>query len=246
MKIHCLQHASYEGPACIPAWVQERGYLFSTTRLDLGEQFPMLDDFELLIVLGGPMSVYRENPWPWMAAEKQFIRKAIHAGKVVLGICLGAQLIAAELGGKVRPSGEKEIGWFDVTLTEAADQSLIRSILPQSFSAFHWHGDHYELPAGAVRLASSVACSEQGFQYGDRVLALQFHLEATPEWACGLADRDGKQLLAAPFIQTKQQMLSSTRNYSIANEWFRKILDRLVDKAIGEKQWSTEDKLKWM
>lgn len=233
MKIHCLQHVEYEGPACIPDWAAARGYRFSTMRLDLQEDFPVLDDFDLLVVLGGPMSVYRADRWPWMRQERRLIRQAINGGKVVLGICLGAQLIAAEMGGSVEASGEKEIGWFDVELTNEAGQSLLGGLLPDKLTAFHWHGDRYQLPPGAVGLAYSEACDEQAFQYGDRVLGLQFHLEATPAWVDTLARRDQDQLVTAPYIQTRQQMLSPVENFARANEFMNRILDRLVDVAIG-------------
>ena len=129
MKIHCLQHVAYEGPACIPEWAAANGYSCVTTRLDLKEAFPKLGEFDILIVLGGPMSVYREDRWPWMSGERRLIRRAIDGGKVVLGICLGAQLIAAELGGSVEANDETEIGWFDITLTADADHSIIGGVL---------------------------------------------------------------------------------------------------------------------
>lgn len=233
MKIHCLQHVEYEGPACIPEWAASHGYHCSTTRLDLKEDLPVPDDFDLLIILGGPMSVYLEDRWPWMLQERRMIRQAIDSGKVVLGICLGAQLIAAELGGSVEANGEKEIGWFDIELTTEAEQSLLGGLLPNKLTAFHWHGDRYDPPSGAVRLAYSDACNEQAFQYGDRVLGLQFHLEATPGWVDTLARRDEDQLVDAAYIQTRQQMLSPVEKFARANELMKKILDRLVDVAIG-------------
>lgn len=233
MKIRCLQHVEYEGPACIPDWAAARGYRCSTTRLDLREDLPVLDDFDLLVVLGGPMSVYREDRWPWMRQERRLIRQAIDGGKVVLGICLGAQMIAAELGGFVEASGEQEIGWFDIVLTSEAGQSLLGGLLPGKPIVFHWHGDRYQRPPGAVRLAYSEACDEQAFQYGDRVLGLQFHLEATPAWVDRLARRDQDQLVAATYIQTRQEMLSPVENFARANEFMKRILDRLVDVAIG-------------
>jgi GMP synthase (glutamine-hydrolysing) len=233
MKIHCLQHVAYEGPACIPEWAAANGHSWVTTRLDLKEDFPTLGEFDILVVLGGPMSVYREDRWPWMSEERRLIRRAIDGGKVVLGICLGAQLIAAELGGSVEANDETEIGWFDITLTAAADQSIIGGVLPEKLAAFHWHGDRYDPPPGAVRLAYSEACNEQAFQYGDRVLGLQFHLEATPGWVDTLARRDHEQLVEAPYIQSRQQMLLPVENFARANEFMQHILDCLVDVAIG-------------
>ena len=246
MKIHCLQHVEYEGPACIHDWAATRGYRCSTTRLDLKEDFPLFDDFDLLVVLGGPMSVYRGDRWPWMIQERRMIRQAIDGGKVVLGICLGAQLIAAELGGSVATNGEKEIGWFDVELTTEAEQSLLGGLLPDKLTVFHWHGDRYEPPPGAVRLAHSEACNDQAFQYGDRVLGLQFHLEATPAWVDTLAQRDQEQLVDAAYIQTRQQMLSPVENFARANEFMKQILDRLVDVAIGTTHDRGQENRSWI
>ena len=245
MKIHCLQHVEYEGPACIPDWAAARGYRYSTTRLDLKEDFPVLDDFDLLVVLGGPMSIYRADRWPWMRQERRLIRQAINGGKGVLGICLGAQLIAAELGGFVEANEEKEIGWFDIELTTAAGQSVLGGLLPDRLTAFHWHGDRYQLPPGAVSLAYSEACDEQAFQYGDHVLGLQFHLEATPAWVDTLARRDQDQLVAATYIQTRQQMLSPLENFARANEFMNQILDRLVDVAIGTTHDRSAESRSW-
>jgi len=245
MKIHSLQHVDYEGPACIPAWAMARGYDFATTRLDLDERFPALEDFDLLVVLGGPMSVYRDDKWPWLNRERSMIKRAIDARKVVLGICLGAQLIAAELGGDVIANHTREIGWFDIEMTGNADQSLIADILPDRLRAFHWHGDRYIRPPGAVRLAFSNACEEQAFQYGDHVLGLQFHLEVTPGWVEMLATRDADQLVAGDSIQSREQMLSPVEDFARANDFMMQILDRLVDVAVGTTHEADPEYQSW-
>ena len=234
MKIHCFQHVGYEGPACIPVWAAERGYHFTVTRTDTDVTLPALDDVDLLVVLGGPMSVYRTSEWPWIDAEKAYVRDCIAAGKPVLGLCLGAQIIAAAMDAKVEPNPEKEIGWFDVQLQPAARESLLREILPSQFSAFHWHGDRYYCPAGAVSLASSEGCAEQAFQLGDKVVGLQFHLEATPEWVRSLADRDADQLVAGRFIQSRELMLQTSWPFAKNNQMICVLLDRLAALAIGE------------
>lgn len=234
MNIHCFQHVGYEGPACIPVWAAERGYDFTVTRTDLDSSLPALDDVDLLIVLGGPMSVYRTDRWPWIETEKAYVRDCIAAGKPVLGICLGAQLIAAAIGEIVEPNAQKEIGWFDVELRPAANKSLIAGILPRRFLVFQWHGDRYRLPAGAVSLASSEGCDEQAFQYRDNVVGLQFHLEATPEWVTSLADRDADQLVAGLYIQTREQMLQATLPFASNNAMICQILDRMADRAVGQ------------
>src|SRR5690606_28697951 len=147
--------------------------------LHIGEDLPTCTDFDALIVMGGPMNVDEHARHPWLAGEKALIRAAINAGRPVLGICLGAQLIAASLGAPVTRNAETEIGWFDVELEPAGRASPLFAGFPPRFAAFHWHGDTFAIPAGAQRLMRSEACSHQGFALGARVVGLQFHLEVT-------------------------------------------------------------------
>ena len=130
-----------------------------------------------LIVMGGPMAVYEADRYPFLAAEMNLIRRAAQASLPVLGICLGAQLIAGALGARVYPGGQKEIGWYPVEVV-APDDALARE-LPASFMAFHWHGDTFDLPAGATRLFRSPLYENQGFRWGRRVCGIQFHFEIT-------------------------------------------------------------------
>ncbi len=128
------------------------------------------------------MNVYEEAEYPWLAAEKAFIAAAIGAGKPVLGICLGAQLIAAVLGGTVSKGPQPEIGWYPVELTPAGRELPLFAGFPDRFTALHWHGDTFSIPPGATHVASSAACANQAFAYdGGRVVGLQFHLEETRE-----------------------------------------------------------------
>ncbi len=173
MKLHWLQHVPFEGLGIIEEWAEANGFGITRTRLFAGEQLPEIGTFDWLVVMGGPMGIYDHVDHPWLVAEKQLIKNAIEAEKTVLGICLGAQLIADVLGAKVYAGPQKEIGWFPI-------QGL-NSFLPKTLTAFHWHGDTFEIPEGASRLASSEACKNQGFIYNDRIVALQFHLETTPE-----------------------------------------------------------------
>jgi GMP synthase-like glutamine amidotransferase len=147
---------------------------------------PAHDGFDALVVLGGPQSVYDTARDPWLSAEIAFLRAVLATGTPVLGICLGSQLLAAALGARVARHSAQEIGWFEVTRAADADASPFADLLPARLTTLHWHGDAYELPAGATRLFSSAACTEQGFSVGARVLALQFHPEMTadmlPTW----------------------------------------------------------------
>ena len=168
---------------------------------------PVAGEQDLVIALGGPMSVNDEEILPWLRAEKKFIREAMDSGKAVLGICLGSQLIANALGSSVQANPCKEIGWFPVTATQPV-QDTFR--FPAVANVFHWHGETFELPAGAVHLARSAACENQGFQYGRRVIGLQFHLETTPDSARAFVEEDnGEELVDAPYIQTAQQILDA-------------------------------------
>jgi GMP synthase-like glutamine amidotransferase len=176
LKLHYLQHVPFEGLGIIEDWAIAQGFEISVSQLFNNDPLPVIDDLDWLVVMGGPMGIHDHEEHPWLVDEKIFIRKAIDAGKTVLGICLGAQLIADVLGAKVYPGPQKEIGWFPIRRAEGAPE-----LLPEKLTAFHWHGDTFDLPAGAIRLASSETCQNQGFVYNDRVVALQFHLETTPE-----------------------------------------------------------------
>ena len=227
MNIHCLQHVPFEGPAGIESWAAARGHRIAATHLHADDPLPDLNRFDWLVVMGGPMNIYEEDRFPWLAAEKRFIKSAIEAGKVALGVCLGAQLIADVLGGPVHKNALKEIGWFPVRKTEAAARSRVFETLPEAMEAFHWHGDTFALPPGAIHAARSVACENQAFVFNDRVVGLQFHLETTPESARLLAQHGAGELVAGPFIQTATAMLADESRFQRINKTMWKLLDRL-------------------
>ncbi len=159
--------------------------------------------------MGGPMGIYDHDEYPWLAAEKAFIKEVIDQNKPVLGICLGAQLIADVLGADVRPGTHKEIGFYEcrASVPLASDERGSRSaFFSESFIAFHWHGDTFGIPEGAVRLASSEATQNQAFLYKDNVLALQFHLETTEESLMRLYKNAADEIEDAPFIQCLEEM----------------------------------------
>ncbi len=205
MRLHWLEHAALDGPGCIAPWVEQNGHRSSASRLHHGDALPTLEDFDGLIVLGGPMNIYQEADFPWLVAEKRLIRAAIDADKKVLGICFGAQLIADVLGGPVRRNAQLEIGWFPVQLTKEGIESPFLDGIDACFDAFHWHGDTYVLPPGAVRLAASAACAQQAFSYGQHVLGLQFHLEVRQREIAAWA---AKVPPATPTVQSADEMLA--------------------------------------
>ncbi len=134
-----------------------------------------------LIVMGGPMGVYESRRYPFLSDEMRFIEQALHSEKPVLGICLGSQLLAATLSAQVRPAKQKEIGWYPVMLTPLAREDLLWKDADHSFTAFHWHGDMFQLPRGTVHLASSGLTDNQAFRYGSCAYGLLFHLEVTEQ-----------------------------------------------------------------
>jgi GMP synthase (glutamine-hydrolysing) len=223
MNIHWIQHVSFEGLGCIGPWLTENGHTATRTRLWAGDMFPDLGKVDGLIVMGGPMGVYDEDIYPWLAAEKAFIREIIAQDKPVLGICLGAQLIAEVLGAKVWKNDQKEIGFFPVRHTPEA---VARGADPE-FTAFHWHGDTFGIPEGAVRLASSEATANQAFLYKDNVLGLQFHLETTEESLMSLCENAGDEITGAPFIQTLEKMRPYFPTLGNANALMHSILSQL-------------------
>jgi GMP synthase-like glutamine amidotransferase len=174
MKIHCFQHLETEGLGAILPWIHRQQHQLAYTRFYQPDyQLPKPDDFDCLIILGGYMSVNDEAKFDWLKPEKQLIGEAIRAQKYVIGICLGSQLVANALGAKVSANPEPELGFWQIQF----HNHLVVKYLPQSPVVFHWHNETFDLPAGAVRIAESSACINQGFIYQNKVLAMQFHLE---------------------------------------------------------------------
>lgn len=224
MRIHYLQHVTFEGLASIETWAVERGHSLSSTRFFSDEALPQMQDFDWLIVMGGPMNIYGTEKYFWLTEEKQLIEQAIKNDKTVIGICLGAQLIADVLGAKVTQNEFKEIGWFPVELT--GDSAVFHS-LPKQFNALHWHGDTFELPRGALHLARSEGCENQAFIYEKKVLSLQFHLEATEQSARQIIAHCEDELTEGTYIQTAEKILATVENFTAANQWMSQILDNL-------------------
>jgi GMP synthase-like glutamine amidotransferase len=203
----------------------EQGHDLFCTRLWAGDLFPALDCFAGLIVMGGPMGVFDHEAYPWLVREKVYLRSVIDRGIPILGICLGAQLLAAVLGAGIRTNPEKEIGWFPVIRTPNVPPFL-SPVLPEEVTVFHWHGDTFALPEGAIRLYTSKACANQAFLYKDHVLGLQFHLETTRDSVAGLIDNCRHELVAGPWIQSEEEMLSSGSRFDEINGWMQQLFMR--------------------
>lgn len=186
--VWCLLHASCENPGLIALELERKGVGIRYVRTWAGEPVPDLGGGAAgLVVMGGPMGVYETDKYPFLADEMNLIRQMEKENLPVLGICLGAQLIAAAFGGNVAPGPAKEIGWYPVKITgDASDDPLWSRVPERNFVAFHWHGDRLELPDGAVHLASSEMTPNQAFRYGRNVWGIQFHLEVDSDLIAGM------------------------------------------------------------
>ncbi|OHD66476.1 MAG: hypothetical protein A2176_03795 [Spirochaetes bacterium RBG_13_51_14] len=227
MNIHYLQHVSFEGPAYLETIARELGAIFTGTMLHEGQRLPEKTDFDLLAVMGGPMGVYDEKKYPWLIDEKIFIEKSIRAGTRIIGICLGAQLIAEVMGALVYRNSCREIGWFTVQLNADARTTSAGRALPHVFFAFHWHSDTFDIPRGAVRIAESAACKNQGFIYQEQVVGLQFHLESTAESVRELYKNCGGELDGTRFVQQPVEILQMDY-ISGCNILFGKLIKELL------------------
>ena len=203
MQVQVLQHVPFEGLGSIAAWLSERGAAVHTTRFYQSAVLPDPRSIDLVIAMGGPMSVNDERGYPWLKEEKAFVKEAVDRGCGVLGVCLGAQMIASALGARVFANAHKEIGWFPVRAM-STEADVFR--FPPKTTVFHWHGETFDLPAGAVHLASSVGCRNQAFQIGRNVIGLQFHLETTPESADQIIQHCRDELVAGEYVQTEQAL----------------------------------------
>ncbi|QIZ69261.1 type 1 glutamine amidotransferase [Oxynema aestuarii] len=182
-RILAIQHADCENLGYFETVLRQLKIPFDYLDVSSGETFPLtLNNYTHLIVLGGFMSAYQEREYPWLRYECDLIEYALEREIGIVGICLGAQLIAKVLGASVQKGDRgSEIGWYDVVLTPDAQQDPLLKEFPHQFKALQWHGDTFDLPEKAVRLASSSKYENQAFRYGDRVWGLQFHLEVTEE-----------------------------------------------------------------
>ncbi len=243
MRVHYLQHVPFEGIGAIGDWVWARGHDLSATRLfrasdaaaSVDADVPVLpapDALDLLVVMGGPMGVYQTNEYPWLDQEKAFIKEMIDHGRAVLGICLGAQLIADVLGGSVTRNAHREIGWWPVQMTAAGRGVLVFADFPHTFTSLHWHGDTFAIPPGAVHVATSDACTNQAFALdGGRVVGLQFHLEETASSLASLVKNAGHDLVVDPtqnWVQSEHDILRWNAPYDVCRGLLFALLDRMA------------------
>ena len=227
MPLHIIQHVAFEGSGAIGEWARERGHAVAITEQWSGAPLPKPDDFDFLVIMGGPMSANNDAQFPWLAPEKKLIAEALRAQKPILGVCLGAQLLASVLGARVYKNQHKEIGWFPVRLTPEARESILAE-LPETLTVLHWHGETFDLPEGAVRLASSEACVNQAFELDGKALGLQFHLEVGPEGLSKLIENSAGDIDSGKFVQSAEEMLATTGSFATLRPALYRVLDRMA------------------
>jgi GMP synthase-like glutamine amidotransferase len=227
--LHILQHVPFEGPAAIADWAAARGHEVAICHLYAGDPLPTMASGDWLVVMGGPMSVHDEADYPWLVAEKQAIAAAIAAGERVIGICLGAQLIAEVLGGVVSRNPEREIGWYAIDLDLALATTWLGELLATPLLALHWHGETFSLPQKAAPLGSTAACALQGFLWQERVVALQFHLEMSAASAAAIIDGCQDELAAGGgYVQPALELLADPRRFEESQQQLFALLDGLA------------------
>jgi len=217
-----LQHIRCEPPGLFSCMLNERGASIETIELDEGGGLPDWHEVDLVVAMGGPMSVHDEAEHPWLAGEKRWIAAAVRAGVPYFGVCLGAQLLAASLGAPVYTGEIPEVGVLPVAVAAVADGDPVLGVLGDEFPALQWHGDTFGIPAGAVHLARSDAYPHQAFRFGQAAYAVQFHVEVTGdmlgEWrhvpayqksAEAVLGSSGFETLAAGFAAAEDSMARS-------------------------------------
>jgi GMP synthase (glutamine-hydrolysing) len=209
MKIHVVKHAAFENLGTIRAWAEEHDHSLIQTHTYKGEKLPCAEEFDFLIVMGGPQSPLALEEAPYLKNEIDLIKKSIDKNKAVLGICLGAQLIGEALGAKTEKSPHKEIGMHPISLFEQAKSDPIFSNFSSTFDVMHWHNDMPGLSNDAVLLARSEGCPRQAFRYGDRVYGFQFHMESTHCLIEGMIKHCAKDFTTGKYIKSPEDILNT-------------------------------------
>jgi GMP synthase-like glutamine amidotransferase len=212
MRIQLIEHDPEDfSRTNISLWAAEKGYRVNQTYVCNNEDLPPVDSFDWLMVMGGSQQAWDEGATPWLQEEKAFLSDTLAAGKIILGICFGAQLLAEALGGKLFPNPQKEIGWHEVSLTRQGQESFLFQNVPSDFVTFHWHSDHFSLPRSCTRLAGSKATENQAFVDKDRPLVgLQFHPEYTRDMVRYYASEHSQDWVPDVYVSTKDEVLTRT------------------------------------
>jgi GMP synthase-like glutamine amidotransferase len=237
LRVQVFQHVPFEGLGSMESWFRDRGHALRYAHLYAGDAAqPSGPEADWLIVMGGPMGVHDEAEFPWLRDEKKAIEAALKRGAAVLGICLGAQLLAHVLGAEVTRNREKEIGWLPVELSPEAAKTWLGRVFPARFSPFHWHGDTFANPRDAVPLGRSEACANQGFLYRENALGLQFHPEVTAESLEGLMAHCSSELSIAGSpqgrsVQNAEALKAGLAGAKELNAMMAQACERLENRA---------------
>jgi GMP synthase-like glutamine amidotransferase len=231
MRIHILQHVQFEDEAAFGSWFSNHGHQITRTRLFLDEQLPGMDSFDLLLIMGGPMGVDDTDTCSWLDEESNFIKQAIDGGKYVIGVCLGAQLIARACGAAVKKNEYREIGWFEINVDETLMPDYLKGVFVPGMKVFHWHGDTFDTPDKAVRFAASEACLNQAFILNERVIALQFHIETTAASASRLVENCRDELDGSRYVQSEEEILAGIDSSDELGSAVDRLLERIVARA---------------
>ena len=226
MRVHCLQHVPFEGPGAIAEWCARRGHTLLRLHPYRGDALPAARDVEALVVMGGPMSANDVASLGWLAAETLLVEQVVRAERPMLGVCLGAQILARALGARIYPAREREIGWWPLRVRPEARKGTPLAEWPDALVPLHWHGETFDLPAGAAHLAETGAVPHQAFQWC-RALGLQFHVEATPESVDEIVGACAGEIGAGAFEQPAQLIRAGAERCAALREPLFAALDRL-------------------
>ncbi|MBC7387882.1 MAG: type 1 glutamine amidotransferase [Opitutaceae bacterium] len=228
MRLHYFQHEPFESPYIIEEWAFRNSIALSSTHFYKEAALPNLNEIDWLVIMGGSMSVNDEEKYSWLSKEKEFIKQAIDCDKVVIGICLGAQMIANVLGSKIYPNSEKEIGWFPIEWKNEILSLNLFKHLSKELTVMHWHGETFDLPKGAIHLAESKACKNQAFMFNEKVIALQFHMEFNEKAIDEMLTNCGSDLLSGTYVQSKEEILAGNFHLENIQSSLINILDALL------------------
>lgn len=228
MRIHFFQHDAMEGIGTLGALLSERGWSASHTFWHQGEVPPDPSTWDLLVVMGGPMNIYEDHLFPWLVQEKAYLDRCIAQDRPILGVCLGAQLLADRLGGSVTRNAYSEIGWSELFVDPLMrSKDALFEAFPETARVFQWHGDTFACPPGAQPVGRTTACENQGFVKGNAI-GLQFHLELDPDSLKGLIAAQDK--FEGPYVQTPEVFLADQEGFRMNRQWLGGLLDRIASR----------------
>lgn len=231
MRLQMFEHMPSKTNCNITKWAENNRHELLRTKVNRGEDMPGLDSFDWLFVMGGPQSAWEEEAHPWLRTEKDFIRQSIAAGKIVLAICLGVQVLAEAMGSRAFKNTHREFGWNEVTVLSEGRKSFLFNNIPDTFVSWSWHGDHYDLPQDCVRLAASDPSPNQAFVHNSLPLVgLQFHPETTIELAHTFLDNYKAPWKDGPYVKPKEEIRAQTDTLQDTYWLMKALLDNMVER----------------